>query len=276
MNEPTTPILDVRDRAAYEKLHRSGAVNIPLEELNRRMHELPARHAPLLIFDMDDSRANAAAERIRTGDRKVSDVVSGQCWLIQGPTASGPSMDRLWSPHAIVQEAVDHARRNWGALEGRRALDVACGSGRDAVYLALCGFDVEGWDILPDALERCDELAARNRAKVRTSRHDLEAEGTIVEPNLFDLIACVNFLHRPLLPQLAAAVRPGGFIAYETFVEPQRERFGKPGRDAHVLKSAELPKWFTGWEILANREGLTGPRRFAAGLIAQKPRPAPI
>ncbi len=276
MNEPQPPILDVRGRAAYERLHRTGAVNIPLEELSRRMHELPARNAPLAIFDTEEARAAAAAERIRTGDRRVSEVAFGEAWLQRGPTAIGPSTDRLWSPHTVIREAVEQARRHWGAVENRRALDIACGTGRDAVYLALCGFNVEGWDILPDALERCDELAARNNVTVRTVRRDVEADGPIIESNRYDLIACVNFLHRPLMPQLAAAVRPGGIIAYETFVEPQRERFGKPSRDTHVLRAGELPTWFTGWEILANREGLSGSRRYAAGLIARKLSPTPI
>ncbi len=73
------------------------------------------------------------------------------------------------------------------------------------------------------------------------------------------------------MPQIVEGVRPGGLVVYETFVDPQRQQFGKPSRETHVLKSGELPKWFTGWEILASREGLSGPRRYAAGLIARKP-----
>jgi SAM-dependent methyltransferase len=234
------------------------------------MHELPRRDSSLVIFDVDPARAKAAAERITAGDRRISEVVFGETWLQQGPTRSGPSSVRLWSPHSIVSEAVEHARRSWGDVTGRRALDIACGTGRDAIYLGLCGFDVEGWDILPDALERCDDLARRNGVTVRTRCRDVEEEGVIIEPQGYDLIACVNFLHRSLMSQIVAGVRRGGLVVYETFVEPQRERFGKPGREIHVLKPGELPQWFTGWELLACREGLSGPRRFAAGLIARR------
>ena len=268
---PTPPILDVRDTASYERLHRTGAVNIPLEELGRRMHELPPRDAPLVIFDVDQGRSMTAAERLRAAERNVAQVACGDAWLHAGPTQTGSSSDRLWSPHAIIREAVKQARRVWGDVSGRRALDIACGTGRDAVYLAMQGFEVDAWDILPDALERCDDLASRNRVSVRTACRDVEATGQIISPEAYDLIICVNFLHRPLMPQIAGGVRTGGLIAYETFVEPQRERFGKPAREVHVLKKGELPKWFEGWDILASREGPSGPRRIAAGLTAQKP-----
>lgn len=270
-NPATPPILDVRDPASYERLHRTGAVNIPLEELSRRMHELPPRDAPLVIFDIDERRASAASERLRLAERHIAQVAFGDAWLNDGPTQTGASTGRLWSPHEIVREAIEHARRLWGDVTGRRALDIACGTGRDAVFLAFQGFDVEGWDILPDALERCEDLAVRNGVSVRTDFRDVEAHGQIIAPEAYDLIICVNFLHRPLLPHIAAGVRPGGLVAYETFVEPQRERFGKPAREAHVLKPGELSTWFVGWEILTCREGPAGPRRIAAGLIARKP-----
>jgi tellurite methyltransferase len=267
----TLPILDVRDVASFERQHRTGAVNIPLEELGRRMHELPSRDSPLIVYDAIDERATAAAERLRAAERHVTQVIWGELWLHEGPTRSGPSMGLLWSPHQIVREAVEHAKGLWGNLAGRQALDIACGTGRDAVFLAMQDFDVEGWDILPDALERCRELAVRNGVTVRTACRDVEGQGEIIAPAAYDLIVCVNFLHRPLMPQIAAGVRHGGLVAYETFVEPQRARFGKPGRETHVLKTGELPEWFKGWNILACREGLAGPRRMAAGLIAQKP-----
>lgn len=266
----TPPVLDVRDPAAYERLHRTGAVNIPLEELGRRMHELPPRDTPLVIFDDSEARARAAGEHLRLAERQIAQVAFGEAWLSAGPNQTGPWTGRLWSPHGIVGEAIEHAKRLWGGIAGRRALDIACGTGRDAVYLALQGFDVEAWDVLPDALERCAQLAERNDVVVRTARRDVESPRPVIQPVSFDLILCVNFLHRPLMPQIAAGVRPGGLVAYETFVEPQRERFGKPAREAHVLKPGELSTWFVGWEILIRREGPAGPRRIAAGLIARK------
>jgi SAM-dependent methyltransferase len=138
------------------------------------------------------------------------------------------------------------------------------------VTLALAGMEVEAWDHLPEALERCDDLARRNGVAVTTVCHDVEAD-TAIPSASFDLVICFNFLHRPLMPALAAAVRPGGFVVYETFVEPQRERFGRPRKESHVLRPGELVGWFEGWEVIVSRGGLVGERRIAASLIAMKP-----
>jgi hypothetical protein len=94
---------------------------------------------------------------------------------------------------------------------------------------------------------------------------------SLVEGGPFDMICCFNFLHRPLMPAIAEAVRRGGLVVYETFVHPQGEMFGRPTREAHLLRAGELPGFFAAWELLVLREGLTGPRRFAASLIARKP-----
>jgi 2-polyprenyl-3-methyl-5-hydroxy-6-metoxy-1,4-benzoquinol methylase len=176
----------------------------------------------------------------------------------------------LWQPHELLVEALGHARRLWHGLDGRRVLDIACGSGRDAVFLALSGLTVEAWDVLPDAIALCSELAERQGVVVETQCRDVEADTTIAKAR-YDLVTCFNFLHRPLMPSIASALRPGGLIVYETFVHPQRALFGRPRQDAHLLRPGELRTWFEGWEIQVLREALTGPRRFAASLVARKP-----
>lgn len=264
------PILDVRPAEDFERLHRAGAVSIPLEELAARIHELPPRTTPVILYDADERRARWAGSRLRARGRPVAGVVHGEDWLQTGPTAHGPSDSRLWKPHTLLIEAVGHARQAWGSVAECRALDIACGSGRDAVFLAMMGFQTEAWDVLPDAVALCDDLARRHHVSVTTRQRDVEADPTI-ETACYDLVACFSFLHRPLVPRIAAAVRPGGFVVYETFVHPQRELFGKPRRDAHLLESAELPRWFEGWQIRTSHEGLTAPRRFTASLIARKP-----
>lgn len=269
MNDQT-PLLDVRPSPAFAELHRSGAVNIPLEELARRIHELPPRDAPVRIYDDDATRARWAASRLRARDRTVAEIVYGREWLEAGPTQTGTSQHRLWRPHRLLEEAVNHARRLWGELSGRRALDIACGSGRDAVHLAICGMIVEAWDVLPDALDMCRDLAARNGVSMATRRRDVEANPDL-GTETWDMVTCFNFLHRPLLPRIAEGVRTGGLVVYETFVEPQRALFGKPSRPAHVLHPRELAAEFAEWETIVFREGLAGPRRYAASLIARKP-----
>lgn len=263
-------VLDVRPPEAFEREHRAGAVNIPLEELTDRIHELPPPEVPLAIYDECSIRARWARSRLRARGRESLTVSWRTGRPTAGPTERGPSRRRLWRPHDWLIEAVTAARETWPTLKGRRALDLACGAGRDAVFLAECGFETEAWDILPDALARCRALANRNGVDVLTRRRDIEADPEI-EADRYDLICVFNFLHRPLMSLIAAAVRPGGLVAYETFVHPQRELFGRPRSDKYLLRPGELPEWFAGWRVLASREGLVRPRRYVASLLARKP-----
>ncbi len=227
---------------------------------------------PLTIYDADRRRARWAASRLRARGRRIARVVHGEDWLRAGPTATGPTRHRLWQPHGLLVEAVELARQSPTPTGRRRALDIACGNGRDAVFLAMSGLVAEAWDVLPDAIDLCQGLARRHGVSVAARCRDVEADPTI-EREHYDLVSCFNFLHRPLMGQIAAAVRPGGLVVYDTFVEPQRALYGRPRRDTHLLKSGELPTWFDGWEVLVWREGLNGPGRFSASLIARKPTP---
>lgn len=261
------PILDVRPAASFGAGHRAGAASIPLEDLPRRTHELPARDTPMIVFDDCPSRAAQAADFLRKSERAVADVVSGAKWLAEGPVERGEKSARLWRPHKLLEEAIAITKSR--ESNGPRALDIACGSGRDAVFLAMNGFKVEAWDVLPDALERCDELAMRWGVRVQTACRDVETDMQI-PANAYDLLCVFNFLHRPLMPIIAQAVKPGGLLVYETFTTRQRELFGKPHRDNHLLQPGELPEWFQDWDQIVSREGLTGPGRWAASLIARK------
>jgi SAM-dependent methyltransferase len=194
---------------------------------------------------------------------------SGADWLAAEIIATGSSRVRLWQPHRCLTDALKLARTFWLSLAGRRAIDLACGTGRDAVYLALSGFDVDACDVLPDALERCRAMAARHDVAISAFECDLEGSPRL-SVDRYDLVSCFNFLHRPLFPQIAAALAAGGLVVYETFVDPQRARFGKPSREAHVLKRGELKAAFANLDVLVYREGLAGPRRCAATLIARK------
>jgi len=262
-------ILDVRAPDQFEAGHRVGAVNIPLEQLAKRVHELPPSGTPLTIFDNDPGRAAAARELIPL-NRWPLTLASSSDWLARGPLETGQSSARLWRPNDLLVEALPICLRAWGNVCGRRALDLACGTGRDAVYLAQSGFDVEAIDVLPDALERAADLARRNSVSVSVRCADLENGASIIL-GAYDLVTVFNFLHRPLLHGIRAAVRPNGFVVYEAFLKASRDAFGRPTRDSHLLNPGELAAAFADWRILTYREGLSGPRRIAAGMIAQKP-----
>jgi tellurite methyltransferase len=266
-----SPILDVRGNKAFELGHTKGAVNIPLEELLDRIHELPSPHEMVVVYDSDARRARWAVSRLRARGRLLAEAVWGAECLAEGDIVTGPSEGRMWSPHTLLQRALLSAEKVWGELKGRSALDIACGTGRDAVFMASRGLRVDAWDNLPDAIERCQDLASRNGVNVRVEVRDVvSAPAPDIALDSYDLLSCFNFLHRPLMPVIAAAVRPGGFVVYETFTREQRRLFGKPRNDSHLLESGELPGYFEGWQVIHYSESLVSPRRFVASLIVMK------
>jgi tellurite methyltransferase len=83
---------------------------------------------------------------------------------------------------------------------------------------------------------------------------DLETDPPPDLPFGFDAILVLNYLHRPLLPALRAAVKPGGRIFYETFTTRQAER-GHPKNPDFLLRDGELAELLSPLSILRAREG---------------------
>src|SRR4051812_9846988 len=90
------------------------------------------------------------------------------------------------------------------------ALDVACGRGRHAVWLAERGFSVVALDRNVDALRALQHLAKARTLPIRASVRDLESGAPSLGTATFDVIVVIHYLHRPLIPALLAALRPGG------------------------------------------------------------------
>lgn len=234
-------LLDPRPAAEAAGRPIWDAVNIPLNELPLRTHELPARHEEIAVVGPADVAEQAAAwlrsagrtARVRA-DYRHPDV------------ASDAVVGCLWRPTAFLAEVLPYLRP--GA-----AVDLACGSGRDAVYMASRGWMVTGVDVLPDALERAGDLARRCAAAIEPVEWrcvDLE-QGSEQMPGLgqFDLVVGFRYLHRPLFASFARWLKPGGSVVYETFTTLHRECHGRPARDEHVLRPGELPRLLPGFEI---------------------------
>jgi SAM-dependent methyltransferase len=117
---------------------------------------------------------------------------------------------------------------------GGRVLDVACGSGRHARYLAALGHRVEAVDRDREALQRLAGVAG-----VTTRVADLENGPWPYADGQFDAVIVTNYLHRPLLLSLLAALADGGVLIYETFAAGN-ERYGRPGNPDFLLKPGEL------------------------------------
>lgn len=131
--------------------------------------------------------------------------------------------------------------RRWAHLipVGGRVLDLACGHGRHARFLAALGCQV----LACDRDEAC--LASLTGLQgVEPFAADLE-NGTPwpFGHRSFDGVVVINYLHRPLLADIAAAVAPGGVLIYETFAQGN-ERYGKPSNPSFLLRRDELIETF--------------------------------
>ena len=165
---------------------------------------------------------------------------------------------------------VDH--RN--ILKPGRALDLAAGKGRNALYLAQLGFEVEAWDRDQAGLETLAAKAKALALPIKTRLVDLEREPSI-PVEAFDLIVVFYYLQRNLIPAIIKGLRPGGVVVYETFLIDNHERFDHPRRREFCLGHNELLSLFSGLRILTYREGPrpTGTEQppFLASLIAERP-----
>ncbi|MPZ43046.1 MAG: SAM-dependent methyltransferase [Betaproteobacteria bacterium] len=131
-------------------------------------------------------------------------------------------------PSVWVRRWADHIPR------GGRVLDLAAGSGRHARLLAALGHPVEVVDRDAAAMSGLKGVAG-----IRTRVADIEAGSWPYPGEAFAGVVVTNYLHRPLLALLVAAVAPGGVLIYETFAAGN-ERFGRPTNPDFLLRPGEL------------------------------------
>lgn len=121
-----------------------------------------------------------------------------------------------------------------------RALDVACGAGRNAHYLASLGRPVDAVDISPAALERAARTATERGLDVRFIEADLEhAPDAVLPPGPYALILVVRYVHRGLLPALIERLARGGILIVEQHLDSTEPVVG-PSTPAFRMRANEL------------------------------------
>lgn len=237
--------LDPRPEADAAADPIPDSVNIPCDQLPGRWHELPPRDVPVRVVG-PRPLAERTVALLHAHERAA-------CIETRPPRDEHPgAIRRLWRPNALLEQVAP-------GLRPGRAIDLACGCGRDAVFLAALGWNVTAVDILPDALDRGRQLQGRYApaaAPIRWIQADLERELPPVEPA--DLLTVFRFLDRPLYRRLVELVRPGGTVLVETFTTLHRARHGRPSRDAFVLRPGELPGLLCGLRIVEYDEAWRG------------------
>ncbi|RKP51212.1 class I SAM-dependent methyltransferase [Trinickia fusca] len=138
---------------------------------------------------------------------------------------------------------------------GAAVLDVAAGSGRHARWFAARGHGVT-------AIDR-DITALRGIAGVQPVEADLEdgSPWPLGQTQRFGAVVVTNYLHRPLMAQLFAALTPGGILLYETFARGN-ETVGKPSNPAFLLAPGELLEMVRGTlRVVAFEDGFSAAQR---------------
>jgi len=146
------------------------------------------------------------------------------------------------------------------------ALDLACGPGRNAIYLARHGWRVTAVDGSSVAIELLRAIDPSIDARVA----DLEAGEFAVPPEAFDLVLSCYYLQRSLIPRIKSALRPGGLLIMIVHLAGADQPRGTPTR----AYPDELRAFFEGWRILHYREGEpgeSGHQHAVAELVTQKP-----
>jgi SAM-dependent methyltransferase len=153
-------------------------------------------------------------------------------------------------PSPLLGRAVELCE---GGGRARRALDVACGAGRHALFLAARGFNVTAVDASRVGVELLRERARARGLEVDARVADLERGEFPVEPEAYDLVCDFYYLQRDLFPALRAGVRRGGLLVAAIHLSDGDPR-ARPMNPDFLLEPGELRAAFDDWHILHYRE----------------------
>jgi SAM-dependent methyltransferase len=160
---------------------------------------------------------------------------------------------------------VDHA--DWLPPPGL-ALDLAAGLGGNSGFLLGRGWRVAAFDISREGLRR----ARASHPGLAVAQVDLSR--ACLPPESVDALLNFFFLERSLWPSMAAALRPGGVLVFETMTVAMLEIKPHLPR-VQLLEPGELAAAFPTLATLAYREGWSendaGFRRATAALLARRP-----
>ncbi len=152
------------------------------------------------------------------------------------------------------------------------ALDVACGLGGNAIFLAQQGLQTHAWDISEQAIKKLSQFCKQNDIDLIASVRDVQECPPAV--NSFDVICVSYFLERGITENIITALKPSGLLFYQTFLAERVTEHG-PRNPEYRLDQNELLKMFTPLHILVYQElGRVGDirqgQRDCALLVAQK------
>jgi rhodanese-related sulfurtransferase len=259
--------LDVRSEREHEEDgHVPGSLLLPLAFLASAPAVLPEDGRPVVVFCSDGVRSQRAARRLAEAGVENIFVAARGMKEWTAPVETGPVPLAGPSSWLVANTAL--------VPHGSRTLDVACGRGRHALFLAGAGYMVRAIDRDADRVERLGALARRLRLPLDAEVVDLERGNVDLGDGEWGLVLVFHYLHRPLFPALVRALRPGGVLLYETFTKQQASR-GRPRNPEFLLEPGELPDLVAPLEVVRQREGEYDGRHVASVAARRLGTPPP-
>jgi rhodanese-related sulfurtransferase len=187
-------VLDVRAADEFAAGHLAGSGHVPVADFATRRTELPPREAAVLVVAHDVRQAEAGAQALSALGFTDVHWLDAPLAALEGGLSSREPAVRLWRPAPFLQEVLPLLPRG-------RAADLAAGAGREAVFLAMHGFEVEAFDSDPDALADAAALAARHGVRLVTVSTDLEARDPALPANRYETDRLLSLPPSPTLPR---------------------------------------------------------------------------
>lgn len=221
-------------------------VVIPAEELPRRRYELPPPGSPIEVASVGPDTARAM------------EFLTNGGWLPQPvelvPRNSG-SQWRLWHPNEFIVQSV-------AKLRVGTALDLGCGSGRNAIQLASLGWKVVAVDHLADALEIGRTLVASYQLTGSVEWHL-----TLPASQQYDLVIAAFLFNFTVYQDAIQQMREGGVFVAETLTHRNFELNGKPRAAPTVDQLLDALAPLT---LVSREEDLRADGRVTARVVAKK------
>ncbi len=145
--------------------------------------------------------------------------------------------DEKYRTTTLPQNELEVVKNYAKEARGKKALDIACGMGRNAKLLAKMGFEV-------DALDISEVAIATLKGLENIEAQVVDFDSYILKKRAYDLIVCTYFLERKLFPQIEHALKEGGIFIFETFMHHE-ENTKVPSNRAFLLEENELEETFS-------------------------------
>ncbi|WP_415395884.1 class I SAM-dependent methyltransferase [Sulfurimonas sp. CS5] len=147
------------------------------------------------------------------------------------------------------REASQNLKKNIVHCKGTKALDLACGSGRNSIFLAQCGFEVDAFDIAEVAIKALEAEAKKRNLTSKINAYKVDLDTHIIKKNYYDIIVMSNFLDRAVLASAMKSLKKDGILFVETYMLSDSNE--KDSNINNLLKSQELKEMLDdSWDIL--------------------------